>query len=507
MPPVRRRSPRATPRRGRSSSVASAVSVSSTNGASSPPPSASKPKRTRKPKTVRPALPTERNPRLENHPDQPVRLQLIERENQEIIVGRVKLPSVNGNDHAFLLKRFDTDAVAATSMFRVAFPFADEAAEAAEMKYLETRYDTDRGNGGRITIAQPGVNETPVKRGRGRPRKSETPRKDGATTTDNESVAGSSTSEAVKVLPAGSTGVRLQGTWIPADDAAEVAQEYGILKFAQPLIKAAAKMAEDSSGPVLIEATPQKPAEKRGRPSKRAKKAAGDDEEEDQLAGDGSATDASTSGPSAPRMGMMRTDVFDESGHLSSITIGPYIEGMSADEGGDDEDDDEVHYSGRVPMPPRRKRVQRETIPEEEAATAAPALSGPAPLSQAEIDAQIEEAKALAAGVQRAAATIAAPVARGQKRTAVNDTPTADLTDALDDDEDYAAEGGRVVRAFRRGTRVARRRPVATTAGVLTAAGALGAAGAAYMTGVDVNTAFQTISQTVQSLGLQNWFF
>ncbi|KAN0061483.1 hypothetical protein ACQY0O_006330 [Thecaphora frezii] len=538
MPPVRRRSPRATPRRGRSSSVASVISIASTNGGQSPPLSASKPKRARKSKAARPALPTEKNPRLENHPEQPVRLQLIEREEQEIIVGRVKLPSVNGHDHAFLLKRFDTDAVAASSMYRVAFPFANEAAEATEMKYLESRYNTDVANGGRIATMLPDSNETPVKRGRGRPKKNETPRNDGVAT-DTESIAGSSVGDAVRALPPGSTGVRLQGTWIPARDATEVAREYGILKFAEPLINAVAKMAEDGSGPMLVESAAHKtPEKKRGRPSKRARKAKDEDTEpeQDQLTDETSAADEA----GRPRLEIRSTQTYNSAGELTSITLGPWFDGMSEDEEYEDENGEPI-YSGCVPVPQPSRAAPRtepataaerstEVVASEStsvefssseptaAAVASSDLtvpSGPAPLSQAEIDAQIEEAKALAAGIQRAAsaalsAPAAADVPRGQKRAAVNDTPTADLEHALDDDEDDedASRRGRVVRAFRRGTRVARQRPVATTAGVLTAAGAIGAgAAAAFMTGVDVNTAFQTISQTVQSLGIHNWFF
>ncbi len=230
---------KSTPRRARSSSVAS-------NASTAPPasPSAS-PRKTKKDKEAaaaakaakeiketkeaksdiaRPKLPTKKNPRLKEVDEAVVKLQTIKREGHNIIIGRVKLPTVNGQDHAFLLKRFDTNAMAASSMFRLAFPFADGNAEAAEMQFLDAKYDTNRANGGYI-LEEVKAPETPKKRGR--PRKNpETPKKDAAT--DSESVAGE---KQIRVLPEGSTGVRLQGTWIPAEDAADVAEDYGIAKF------------------------------------------------------------------------------------------------------------------------------------------------------------------------------------------------------------------------------------------------------------------------------------
>ena len=87
-------------------------------------------------------------------------------------------------------------------MFRLAFPYADADEESAEMAYLESRFDTDVANGGMTT------------RPRGR-------RTQG-------------------VLPPGSTGVRLQGVWIPCEEVSPIAEDYGLLEIAQPLIEATA---------------------------------------------------------------------------------------------------------------------------------------------------------------------------------------------------------------------------------------------------------------------------
>lgn len=41
-----------------------------------------------------------------------------------------------------IIRRTDTDAVSASSLFRSAFPYASNEAEAAEMKFVAARYDT-----------------------------------------------------------------------------------------------------------------------------------------------------------------------------------------------------------------------------------------------------------------------------------------------------------------------------------------------------------------------------
>lgn len=161
------------------------------------------------------ALPTRANPRLDEATSRQVKLQVIRREDKEIIIGRIKLPTVNGAEHGFLLKRFDTNAIAGSSMFRLAFPYADAEAERAEMAYLEARFDTEVANGG-LAHATHGTRS----------------RKKAA-------------------LPPGSTGVRLQGVWIPCDVAAPIAADYGLLEIVQPLLDATAVKIPGEATPVL----------------------------------------------------------------------------------------------------------------------------------------------------------------------------------------------------------------------------------------------------------------
>ncbi|KAJ9474232.1 putative DNA binding component of SBF [Pseudozyma hubeiensis] len=436
---------KSTPRRARSSSVASNASTATPASPSASPRKTKKQKEAAaaaaavehaadaKPDLARPKLPTKKNPRLKEVDEAVVKLQIIKREGHNIIIGRVKLPTVNGQDHAFLLKRFDTNAMAASSMFRLAFPFADGNAEAAEMQFLDAKYDTNRANGGYI-VEEVKVPETPKKRGR--PRKTaETPKKDAAT--DTESASGD---KQIRVLPEGSTGVRLQGTWIPAQDAAEVAEAYGIAKYANALINATAEHSEDGGVPILTSA----PVAEIKTPRKRQRV---------------SAAAAASDAEASPKLVQKVTRSENADGTISKVNIESTLEGQTSN-------------------------------------------GIPAALSQAEIEAQIAEAKALAAGIQKSAAGSKSPSTRGQKRRAVNDRPTAEL-DPLADDEDYA-ESGRVVRAFRRGTRAARKRPIATTAGAVAAAGAVGAGALAWISGGNPDIAIQTLQTSLQSIGLQN---
>ncbi|SAM84692.1 uncharacterized protein UBRO_06094 [Ustilago bromivora] len=439
---------KSTPRRARSSSVASNAS---TAAPASPTASPRKSKEKEAAAAVkaaakeiksdlnRPKLPTSKNPRLIEVDQAVVKLQIIKREGHDIIIGRVKLPTVNGQDHAFLLKRFDTNAMAASSMFRLAFPFADGNAEAAEMQFLDAQYDTNSANGGYI-LEEVKVPETPKKRGR--PRKTaETPKKD-AGSTDTEPVSGE---KQIRVLPEGSTGVRLQGTWIPAEDAMEVAEDYGIAKFALPLIHATAEHAVDGGAPILTSA-PVAAEVKTPRKRQRVSAAAS------------SASDAHS-----PKMVQKVTRVENAAGTISKVNVETTLETGSSTSNGI-----------------------------------------PAALSQAEIEAQIAEAKALAAGIIKSATASGKTTAsgRGQKRRAVNERPTAEL-DPLADDEDYA-QSGTVVRAFKRGTRIARKRPIATTAGVVAAAGAVGAGALAWISGGDPDLALQTLQNSLQRIGLEN---
>ncbi|PWY97507.1 hypothetical protein BCV70DRAFT_202772 [Testicularia cyperi] len=473
---------KSTPRRARSSSVASNAS---TAPPASPSASARKTKKTstaaaaaaaadkekdeeesasvaatpskksasKKAASKRPSLPRKKNPRLKEVDEAVVKLQVIKREGHNIIIGRIKLPTVGGQDHAFLLKRFDTNAMAASSMFRLAFPYSDGTAEADEMQYLDATYDTNRANGGYV-VEEVKVPETPKKRGR--PRKNpETPKKD---ETDTESAAGE---KQIRVLPTGSTGVRLQGTWIPAEDAATVAEDYGIAKFALPLIHATAELGENGGPPVLTSPAATTTSEvktprKRQRTAPAAAAAA--------AAAAGAAASASDV-EASPKMVQKVTRVENPDGSLAQVNVETTIE-----------------------------------------APASSANGAHATLSQADIDAQIAEAKALAAGIQKTAAAAAASRSpgstRGQKRRALNDRPTAEL-DLLADDDEYA-DSGRVVRAFRRTTRVARKRPIATTAGVVAAAGAVGAGALAWISGGNADIAIQTLQNSLQNMGIEN---
>ncbi|THH10306.1 hypothetical protein EW145_g1418 [Phellinidium pouzarii] len=76
-----------------------------------------------------------------------VKYQVITREGQEIVVGRVKIQTPGGG-HAFVLRRFDTGAVSLTTMFRAAFPSAPDEAEKTESSWVKANFDSYGANGG-----------------------------------------------------------------------------------------------------------------------------------------------------------------------------------------------------------------------------------------------------------------------------------------------------------------------------------------------------------------------
>ncbi|CEH18166.1 Transcription regulator HTH, APSES-type DNA-binding domain [Ceraceosorus bombacis] len=408
---------RTTPRRARSSSVASNASAGSTRSARSSSKTAKSPSKGRasvKSSTSasaannheeleRPALPVKRNPVLPSE-DVPVKLQVIRRDGKNIIIGRVKLPTVNGSDHAFLLKRFDTNAVAASSMFRLAFPWATGAEERAEMAYLESRFDAERANGGepREPVATP-------KRKPGRPKKQ------------------SEEEAETESHGTGSTGVRLQGIWIPSADALEVAEEYGLEQFAKPLIEARAEHSD--AGPLL---TPSK--------------------------------NDTVSTPSTARTKRARTKV--EETETASVTA----DGSPA-----------IIRTRTVTAPNGDVKSESTTTP----------------LTDAQIAADIKQAKALAAEAQASVSS------RGgsKKRRALDQNASADI-DHLADDEDY--QSNVIVRSVRRGAGVVRHRPLATSAGAIGTVSALGVGALAWMSGGNVDVATQIIQQGIANLG--NWF-
>ncbi|KAG8953116.1 hypothetical protein FRC04_003063 [Tulasnella sp. 424] len=96
----------------------------------------------------RPSLPiADYNIKLQDEAvHQPVKFQIIVRDGHEIIVGRVKVPTPN--NHAFILRRFDTGAISLSTMFRAAYPSASEEAEKAELTWVKTNYDIAGQNGG-----------------------------------------------------------------------------------------------------------------------------------------------------------------------------------------------------------------------------------------------------------------------------------------------------------------------------------------------------------------------
>ncbi|KIJ67058.1 hypothetical protein HYDPIDRAFT_174312 [Hydnomerulius pinastri MD-312] len=75
----------------------------------------------------------------------PVKYQSLDRDGHEVLVGRMKIPTPNG--HAFILRRFDTGAISLTTMFRAAFPNADEAEERKETQWLKESFDLSGNNG------------------------------------------------------------------------------------------------------------------------------------------------------------------------------------------------------------------------------------------------------------------------------------------------------------------------------------------------------------------------
>ncbi|BEI81146.1 hypothetical protein CcaverHIS002_0203060 [Cutaneotrichosporon cavernicola] len=102
----------------------------------------------------RPRLPEERrNVNLHRLPDDAtiVKFQTIVREDKEIIIGRIKVqtPAATGTAHAFILRRYDTDAVSLTTMFKVAFPASTDEEEKREMDWVRSSYDTTGTNGSR----------------------------------------------------------------------------------------------------------------------------------------------------------------------------------------------------------------------------------------------------------------------------------------------------------------------------------------------------------------------
>jgi len=75
----------------------------------------------------------------------PVKYQLLDRDGQQVLVGRMKIPTPSG--HAFILRRFDTNAISLTTMFRAAFPGATDAEERNETAYVKDNHELLGNNG------------------------------------------------------------------------------------------------------------------------------------------------------------------------------------------------------------------------------------------------------------------------------------------------------------------------------------------------------------------------
>ncbi|WVQ71670.1 hypothetical protein IAR50_001210 [Cryptococcus sp. DSM 104548] len=109
----------------------------------------------------RPALPeNKRNLLLAALPAEAkiVKFQTIVREGREIVVGRIKVPTPPqgtsaGARHAFILRRYDTNAISLTTMYKVAFPTASDEDEKREMEWVKSSFDTRGTNGGRDNAA------------------------------------------------------------------------------------------------------------------------------------------------------------------------------------------------------------------------------------------------------------------------------------------------------------------------------------------------------------------
>ncbi|KZT73004.1 hypothetical protein DAEQUDRAFT_684557 [Daedalea quercina L-15889] len=82
----------------------------------------------------------------------PVKFQEIVRDGHATIVGRLKIQTPSG--HAFILRRLDTGAISLTTMFRAAFPTANEDHEKQEASWVRATYDLAGTNkGGRERFA------------------------------------------------------------------------------------------------------------------------------------------------------------------------------------------------------------------------------------------------------------------------------------------------------------------------------------------------------------------
>ncbi|EGG03912.1 uncharacterized protein MELLADRAFT_117186 [Melampsora larici-populina 98AG31] len=132
----------------------------------------------------KPTLPIDKkNSLLDRGRVRSVKTQLIPLENNwSITIARVKVPTTSGVS-GHLIKRFDTNAISASSFFRAAFPDASVEDEQAHMSYFTDVYDTATAGGDHI-----------------------------------------------------GPECKLTGTWVPVAHAESIAEWYGLSKFAADLI-------------------------------------------------------------------------------------------------------------------------------------------------------------------------------------------------------------------------------------------------------------------------------
>ncbi|KAG6909872.1 hypothetical protein DXG01_014908 [Tephrocybe rancida] len=78
----------------------------------------------------------------------PVKYQILSCQGKNILVGRMKIETPTPTGHAFILRRFDTEAVSLTTMYRAAFPNAPDHDEKSELQWVKENYDLTKNNGG-----------------------------------------------------------------------------------------------------------------------------------------------------------------------------------------------------------------------------------------------------------------------------------------------------------------------------------------------------------------------
>ncbi|GAA5858516.1 hypothetical protein JCM8547_007342 [Rhodosporidiobolus lusitaniae] len=142
----------------------------------------------------RPALPTDKaNKLMSDNSGKSLKVHKVKTQTLHlgegagtITIARVKCPVPKGVP-GHIIKRFDTDAISASSLFRAAFPTASESEETREMHWVAVE---SRGNYG--DTAKAGMEHVEAK--------------------------------------------KLSGTWIPASRAMILAGEYGIARYAKDLV-------------------------------------------------------------------------------------------------------------------------------------------------------------------------------------------------------------------------------------------------------------------------------